>query len=74
MHKLIKQFNDFEKKSERNMYEDLIKRLRKRAEIRRTIASRASVQRGEADRLSDLLEEAAKELEYLYNVLQALNK
>jgi hypothetical protein len=45
--------------------EDLIYRLRKRAEIRRQISSRKSVQEGKADRLSDLLEEAALEIETL---------
>lgn len=34
-------------------------RLLKRAEIRRQISSRKSVQEGAADRISDLLEEAA---------------
>ena len=44
---------------------DLIERLRKRAEIRRQIPSRKSVQAGEPDRISDLLEEAADRLESL---------
>ncbi len=44
---------------------DLISRLRKRAEIRRSIASRKSVQEGASDRISDLLEEAANEIEFL---------
>jgi hypothetical protein len=38
-------------------------RLRKRAEIRRQIASRKSVAEGKPDRLADLLEEAADALE-----------
>lgn len=42
---------------------DLIERLRKRAEIRRQIPNRKSVQNNEADRIADLLEEAANELE-----------
>ena len=42
---------------------DLIYRLRKRAEIRRQIQSRKSVQEGKPDRLADLLDEAAKALE-----------
>lgn len=42
---------------------DLIFRLRKRAEIRRQISSRKSVQEGKPDRIADLLEEAASELE-----------
>ena len=40
--------------------EDLIFRLRKRAEIRRNINTRKSVQEGAPDRISDLLEEAAE--------------
>ena len=46
---------------------DLVYRLRKRAEIRRQIPTRKSVQEGNADRLSDLLEEAAGEIENLRN-------
>ena len=42
---------------------DLIERLRKRAEIRRRIPGRKSVQEGEPDRIADLLEEAADALE-----------
>jgi hypothetical protein len=45
--------------------EDLIIRLRKRAEIRRQIETRKSVQEGKPDRIADLLEEAANELEEL---------
>jgi len=45
--------------------ETLIYRLRKRAEIRRQIATRKSVQEGKPDRIADLLEEAANRLEYL---------
>jgi len=48
-----------------NGNEDLVYRLRKRAEIRRQIPSRKSVQEGKADRLADLLEEAAAEIERL---------
>jgi hypothetical protein len=44
-------------------YIDLIYRLRKRAEIRRQIPSRKSVQEGKPDRISDILEEAANALE-----------
>lgn len=39
--------------------DDLVERLRKRAEIRRQIPTRKSVQEGAPDRLADLLEEAA---------------
>lgn len=47
----------------------LIYRLRKRAEIRRQISTRKSVQEGQPDRISDLLEEAANEIEKLIKVL-----
>jgi len=43
--------------------QDLIYRLRKRAEIRRQINTRKSVQEGAPDRIADLLEEAADALE-----------
>ena len=43
--------------------DDLIYRLRKRAEIRRQIPTRKSVLEGEPDRIADLLEEAANALE-----------
>jgi len=48
--------------------EDLVYRLRKRAEIRRQIPTRKSVQENQSDRLSDLLEEAANEIERLRNM------
>jgi hypothetical protein len=44
------------------MSDDLVYRLRKRAEIRRQISTRKSVQEGKPDRIADLLEEAADEL------------
>lgn len=43
-------------------YVDLIERLLKRAEIRRQISTRKSVQEGKPDKLADLLEEAAEAL------------
>jgi hypothetical protein len=43
----------------------LVERLRIRANIRRNIPTRKSVQNGEPDRLSDLLEEAANKTEKL---------
>lgn len=49
--------------------QSLIFRLRKRAEIRRQISTRKSVQEGKPDRLADLLEEAATEIERLTNIL-----
>lgn len=45
--------------------QSLVFRLRKRAEIRRQIADRKSVQEGRADRIADLLDEAADEIERL---------
>lgn len=56
--------------------DDLVYRLRKRAEIRRQIPTRKSVQEGEPDRIADLLEEAAaeiqrlREIEWIYKDLQ----
>ena len=43
----------------------LVYRLRKRAEIRRQIPGRRSVEQGKPDRIADLLEEAAAEIERL---------
>lgn len=45
--------------------QDLVYRLMKRAEIRRNIPNRKSVQEGKPDRIADLLEEAAREIERL---------
>jgi hypothetical protein len=47
--------------------QSLIFRLRKRAEIRRQIQDRKSVQEGRLDRIANLLEEAANELERYQN-------
>ena len=54
--------------------EDLVFRLRKRAEIRRQIPSRKSVQEGKPDRLADLLDEAAREIELLRAVNNQIKK
>lgn len=43
----------------------LVERLRKRAEIRRSIPTRKSVIAGQPDRIADLLEEAADMIETL---------
>jgi len=43
--------------------EDLVYRLRKRAEIRRQITTRKSVQDNQPDRIADILEEAANMIE-----------
>jgi hypothetical protein len=46
--------------------QSLLYRLRKRAEIRRQIPGRLAVTEGKPDRIADLLDEAAKEIERLY--------
>ena len=43
----------------------LVERLRTRASIRRNIKDRKSVQEGKPDRIAELLEEAANEIERL---------
>ena len=43
--------------------QSLVYRLRKRAEIRRQIPGRKSVQEGASDRIAELLEEAANKLD-----------
>ena len=45
--------------------QDIVYRLRKRAEIRRQIPTRKSVQENQPDRIADLLEQAANEIERL---------
>lgn len=45
--------------------QSLVFRLRRRAAIRRQIKDRRSVREGAADRIADLLEEAANEIELL---------
>lgn len=52
--------------------ESLPFRLRKRAEIRRQIPTRKSVQEGKPDRLADLLEEAADEIDRLNHYIDEL--
>lgn len=52
--------------------QSLVFRLRKRAEIRRQIKDRKSVQEGAPDRIADLLEEAANEIESLRKQVMAL--
>jgi len=55
--------------------QSLIFRLKKRAEIRRQIKDRKSVQEGSPDKIADLLEEAAEELYRLnYTVAQLVSK
>ncbi len=50
--------------------QSLVFRLRKRAEIRRQIPGRKSVEEGAPDRIADLLEEAAVRIEYLEEVVR----
>jgi len=45
--------------------QSLVYRLRKRAEIRRQIPGRLSAEEGKPDRIADLLDEAADEIERL---------
>lgn len=48
--------------------QDLVYRLLKRAEIRRQIKGRKSVEEGKPDRIADILEEAAAEIVSLRNI------
>ena len=52
--------------------QDLVFRLKERARIRRQIPSRKSVQEGKQDRLADLLDEAAVEIENLKDQVEQL--
>ena len=54
--------------------QSLVFRLRKRAEIRRQINHRKSVQEGKPDRIADLLEEAARRIIALEMTLAQLNE
>ena len=54
--------------------EDIVYRLQKRAEIRRQISTRKSVQEGKPDRIANLLEEAAKEIQRLRSILHDVSK
>ena len=54
-----------------NNTETLIFRLRERARIRRQIKTRKSVQEGKPDRIANLLEEAANEIEELNKLIGA---
>jgi hypothetical protein len=53
---------------------DLVYRLRKRAEIRLQISDRKSVQEGQPDRIAELLNEAAAEIEKLRETLLLYSK
>lgn len=54
------------------MENDIVYRLRKRAEIRRQIPNRKSVQENQPDRIADLLEESANEIETLRTLVRNL--
>ena len=51
---------------------DIVYRLRKRAEIRRQIPGRKSVEEGKPDRIADILEEAADEIENAQRIVGAV--
>ncbi len=53
---------------------DLCERLRTRADIRRQIPTRKSVQEGKRDRIADLLEEAAIALEDQQAIIDKWNE
>jgi len=63
-----KLFNTSGVKADRKRIKDVILSLRTRASIRRQIATRKSVQEGKPDRICDLLEEAANELDRLLKI------
>jgi hypothetical protein len=50
--------------------QDIVYRLRKRAEIRRQIKDRKSVMEGKPDRIADILEEAATEIDRLRKYIE----
>lgn len=54
------------------MDQDIVDRLRIRASIRRQIPGRKSVQENKPDRIADLLDEAAQEIEDLRNLVQQM--
>ncbi len=54
--------------------QDLVYRLKERARIRRQIPSRKSVQENKSDRIADLLEEAAKEIENLRSEIISIHQ
>ena len=53
--------------------EDLVIRLHKRADIRRSNQDRKSVQEGKPDRLADLLDEAGREITDLRQQLKYID-
>lgn len=53
---------------------DIVYRLLKRAEIRRNAKDRKSVQNGEKDRISDLLEESAQNILFYRGIVNEYEK
>lgn len=53
---------------------DIVYRLKKRAEIRRQIPGRRSVIEGKPDRIADILEEAAQQIEELREKIRKQNE
>lgn len=53
--------------------QSLVFRLRKRAEIRRQIPGRLAAVEGKPDRIADLLDEAANEIERLQKCQSVIN-
>ena len=54
--------------------QDIVDNLRTRASIRRQIPGRKSVQEGKPDRIAELLEDAAAEIERLRDKVVSLTK
>jgi len=54
------------------MDQDIVDRLRIRASIRRQIPGRKSVQENKPDRIADLLDEAAQEIQDLRDLVQQM--
>lgn len=52
--------------------QSVVFRLRKRAEIRRQIPGRKSVEEGTPDRIADLLEEAANAIEFYQELVEQI--
>jgi hypothetical protein len=52
--------------------QSLLYRLRKRAEIRRQIPGRLSVTEGKPDKIADLLDEAANEIQHARQIIDVL--
>lgn len=64
--------SNYDKKQLTPNEQDIVYRLKERARIRRQIPSRKSVQENKPDRIADLLEEAAQDIEQLRNQILAM--